>query len=116
MTPAQQRFKDLTAKYAYPHGPSNKAELIDLIQAGNAVIKENPTDIDLTQRTSLAMQAGITASPLNDTYPALEQVSDYLVTFDDFELDQDEATAKQTLQTLQAYFEALPNQINTLIP
>jgi hypothetical protein len=80
---ALKTFEELCIKYIYPATPDTKNELIEFWSAGIAAGNENPNSIETLEYISNRMQENARSSMLYKQYPALEEINDDLLSFED---------------------------------
>lgn len=88
---ATEKFEKLCQKYVYTTAPNTKDDLIEFWSAGISASSENPNDIETLERISNRMQEDARNSRLYEIYPALKEINDDLLNFEDVDaLSEDE--------------------------
>jgi hypothetical protein len=82
---ATLEFERLCGTYVYPATPNTKDELIEFWSAGIAAAAETPADHKALEQISNRMQEYARNSRLYQKYPALEELNDDLLSFEDMD-------------------------------
>lgn len=85
-----QNFKSLCKRYIYPAVPNRRVELIEFWSVGLAAGAETPNDIETLSFISNRMQENVRNPKLYDQYPALEELNDELLGFEDMDHTSDD--------------------------